>query len=57
MREENRKIFNLETISALRTIGIDRCLEILFKVAIVTQFIRPLIKNRPLFSPGEICKI
>lgn len=57
MREENRKIFNLETISALRTIGIDRCLEILFKVAIVTPFIRPLIKNRPLFSPGEICKI
>lgn len=55
MREENRKIFNLETISALRTIGIDR--RLLFKVAIVTQFIRPLIKNRPLFSPGEICKI
>ena len=36
MREESRKIFNLGTILALRTIGIDRCLEILFKVAIVT---------------------
>lgn len=57
MREESRKFFNLDTISALRTKGIDRCLEILFKVAIVTQFIRPLIKNRPLFSPGEICNI
>lgn len=57
MREESRKIFNLGTILALRTIGIDRCLEILFKVAIVTYFIKPLIKNRPLFFPGEICKI
>ena len=57
MREESRKFFNLETLSALRTIGIDRCLEILFKVAIVIQFIRPLIKNRQLFSPGDLCKI
>ena len=57
MREESRKFFNLETLSALRTIGIDRCLEILFKVAIIIQFIRPLIKNRPLFSPGDLCKI